>query len=216
MADMTFNWPRLKCPRSMLSPRRPVGAEDIRDLQGGTRARAATVRARDWLQWTDHLAQDLGGDVGIERCGLELFVSEQHLDHADIHLLLEQVGGEAVAQRVHRDALVDARREGRLMHRAVQLSGAQGLDGVQARKQPAALEHLALSSGHSPPGAQPLQQHGREHGVAVLRALALFDAQRHALAVDVTDLERGDFAGAKAGAVGDRESRLVLQVPARG
>ncbi len=32
MADMTFNWPRLKCPR-FISPRRPVGAEDIRDLQ---------------------------------------------------------------------------------------------------------------------------------------------------------------------------------------
>ena len=32
-ADMTFSWPRLKWPRSVLSPRRPVGAEDIRDLQ---------------------------------------------------------------------------------------------------------------------------------------------------------------------------------------
>src|SRR6202790_1951956 len=96
----------------MLAPRRPVGAEDIRDLQGGA------VHARGWcrggtrLQWTDHLTQDLGGDVGVERCRLELLVSEQYLDHADIHLLFEQVGGEAVAERVQRDALVDPRREG--------------------------------------------------------------------------------------------------------
>ena len=40
----------------------------------------------------------------------------------------------------------------------------------------------------SPPGPQPLQQHRAEHGVAILATLALFHAQGHALAVDVTDL----------------------------
>ena len=55
---------------------RPVGAEDIRDLQGG--AIHARLRCRGWagLQWTDHLAQDLGRDVGVERCRLELLVAE--------------------------------------------------------------------------------------------------------------------------------------------
>jgi hypothetical protein len=60
-----------------------------------------------------------------------------------------------------------------------------------------------------------LQQHRREHGVAILRALALFDTQGHALTIDVTDFERRDFTGTKACAVGDRESRLVLQVAGR-
>ena len=45
-----------------------------------------------------------------------------------------------------------------------------------------------------------------------MRALALFDAQRHALAVDVADLERDDLAGAQACAVGNRQRRLVLEV----
>jgi len=161
------------------------------------------------------LAQDLGAHLGIERRGLEFFMSEQHLDHADIHLLLEQVRCEAVPQRVHRDPLVDARSEGGLVHGAVQLPRAQGFDGVQARKEPSALEHLALGFCYPPPGAQPLQQHRREHGVAILRALALFDAQGHAFTINITDLERRHFTGAKAGAVGDREGRLVLQVPAR-
>ena len=77
----------------VLPPRRPVGAEDIRDLQGG-HARALLGSGR--LQRTDHLAQDLGGHLGIERRGLQLLVAEQDLDGADIYLLLEQVRGEAV------------------------------------------------------------------------------------------------------------------------
>ncbi len=98
-----------------------MGAEDIRDLQGG--ALHAQLRCGGtWLQWTDHLAQDLGGDVGVERCCLELLVSKQYPDHADIHLLFEQVGGEAVAQRVQRDLLVDAGREPGLVHGTARFS----------------------------------------------------------------------------------------------
>ena len=60
----------------LLAQSRPVGAENIRDLQGG----AIHARLRCWsgarLQRTDHLAQDLGRDVGIQRCRLELLVAE--------------------------------------------------------------------------------------------------------------------------------------------
>ena len=71
----------------VLPPRRPVGAEDIRDLQGGTIHARLRCRCGPGLQGADHLAQDLGRDMGVERCCLELLVAEQHLDHADIHLL---------------------------------------------------------------------------------------------------------------------------------
>ena len=79
-----------------LPPGRPVGAEDIRDLQGGT-PHGGGLRGWQLLQWTDHLAQQIGGDLGIQRRGLELLVPEQDLDHTDIHLLLQKVGGETVA-----------------------------------------------------------------------------------------------------------------------
>ena len=36
--------------------------------------------------------------MAIASRGLQLAVSEQHLDHADIDLILQQVGGKAVAQ----------------------------------------------------------------------------------------------------------------------
>jgi hypothetical protein len=60
----------------MLTPRRPVGAEDIRDLQGGALHGLLRCGRGTWLQRTDHLAQDLGGHMGIERCGLELLVAQ--------------------------------------------------------------------------------------------------------------------------------------------
>ena len=42
-------------PPLMLSPRRPVAAEDIRDLQGGT-VHGAALRCGAGLQRTDYLA----------------------------------------------------------------------------------------------------------------------------------------------------------------
>ena len=84
----------------------------------------AALRGRQNLQRTDHLAQDLGGHVGIQRRGLELLVPKQHLDHADVDLLLQQVRGEAVPQRVHRHALVDLSRQRGGMNSAIELAGA--------------------------------------------------------------------------------------------
>jgi hypothetical protein len=69
---------------------------------------------------------------------------------------------------------------------------------------------------HAPPHEQALEHDWREHRIAILAALALLDAQRHALAVDIADLERDDLAVAQAGAVGDGQRRLVLEVPRRG
>jgi len=44
-------------------------------------ARAATRGRGTWLQWTDHLAQDIGRNVSIEEV-VSSFCGEQHLDHA--------------------------------------------------------------------------------------------------------------------------------------
>jgi hypothetical protein len=84
--------------------------------------------------------------------------------------------------------------------------------GFKPGKQPAAVEHLALGAGDAPPDAQAFEQHGREHGVAILVPFALFDAQGHALAVDVADLECNDLTGPQSGAVGERQGGLVLEV----
>src|SRR5271170_1357955 len=179
----------------VLSPSRPVGAEDIRDLQG-IAWHDPVLRRSATLKGTQDFAQSLRGDMGIERRGLQFFMSKQHLDGADIFALFEQMGGEGVPQRMHRDALVDARSEGGLMHGAVQLPCAHGVHRIKARKQIAAREDLPLGVGMAPPGAQPLEQEWRQQRVAILLALALLDAQEHALTVNVPDFERDHFADA--------------------
>ena len=67
---------------------RPPGRDVARELRCG---------CGTGLQRTDHLTQDLGGNVGVEGGCLELLVAEEYLDDADIHLLLEQVGGKAMS-----------------------------------------------------------------------------------------------------------------------
>ena len=67
------------------------------------------------------------GDAGVERGRLQLGVSEQHLDHANIDVLLEQMRGEAMPQRMGRHALRDSRQILGGVHGAVELAGHIGL-----------------------------------------------------------------------------------------
>jgi len=90
------------------------------------------------------------------------------------------MGGKGMAQAMWRDPLVDAGGGSGQVHGAVELARGHVVGGVQAREQPTAVPDLALSVAKPPPGAQPLQQHRAEHGVAILAALALLDAQGHA------------------------------------
>jgi len=48
------------------------------------------------LQRTDDFVKEVGSDLGVDHRGVELLVTEQRLDDADVDLLLEQVGREAV------------------------------------------------------------------------------------------------------------------------
>ena len=54
------------------------------------------LRRLQHLQRTDDLAQQVGGDLRVDHRGVEFLVAEQRLDDADVDLLLEQVGREAV------------------------------------------------------------------------------------------------------------------------
>ena len=51
--------------------------------------------------------------------------------------------------------------------------------------------------------------------MAILAALALLDAQHHALAVDVGHLKRGDLRHAQPRTIGDAERRLVFDARCR-
>src|SRR4029077_20913141 len=87
------------------APSRAMGAKDVSDLQArprhaglsGGRRSAREVDAQP-LQWALDVADRVDGDAGVERRRLQLRVSEQNLDYANIDALLEQMGGEAVPQ----------------------------------------------------------------------------------------------------------------------
>src|SRR5580658_5954475 len=115
IADMTLSWPRLTWPALALRHAAPWarktsaisrGGRATRPRSGGRRS-AREVNAQPFQRALD-VADGVDGDAGIERGRLQLGVSEQHLDHADVDVLLEQVGGEAVPQGVWRHALGDA------------------------------------------------------------------------------------------------------------
>ena len=153
------------------------------------------------------------GNAGVKRRGVELGVAEQRLDHADVDALLEQVGGEAVPQRVRRHPLGDPGGLGGGVDDAAELAGRQRLDRVAAGKQPAARQQQAAPSPLAPPGAQQFEQLRRQHRVAVLASLAALDAQQHALGIDIADLERDDFRDAQPGAVGGGEAPPCTSAP---
>src|ERR1700680_3856233 len=111
MADMTLSWPRLTWPAwarrhagpwpRKISATSSAGRIKSRALRGRLHRRDEVLeRARD-------LAECLEGDTGVERRRIELLVPEQHLDDADVGLVLEQVGGKAMPQRVQGHGLVD-------------------------------------------------------------------------------------------------------------
>src|ERR1700680_1373789 len=104
IADITFSWSRLTWPAWALRHAGPRSRKISATSRAGRDTCAAlagrpdfAALERDVLQRAHDLADGLGGDAGIERRRVELGVTEQHLDHADIDVLLEQVGSEAVA-----------------------------------------------------------------------------------------------------------------------
>src|SRR5450432_3611023 len=117
IADITFNWPRLTWPalaRRHAGPwPRKISAtsSDGRDTRRASGWRLG-LRQDDAVERAHDLLDRLGGDARVERRGVELGMTEQHLDHPDIDVLLEQMGGEAVPQGVERHALADLGRVG--------------------------------------------------------------------------------------------------------
>src|SRR6201997_1280537 len=115
IADMTFNCARLACPALAFRHAAPWARKTSATSRGGrvTRPWSAGRRSLRQLdvqpvQRTLDVADRADGDAGVERGRLELGVAEQHLDHANIDALFDQVGRKAVPQRVRRNALGDS------------------------------------------------------------------------------------------------------------
>ena len=80
----------------------PFSAEDVGDLDRGAQAGSVAVlltlhQRRQTFERTGDRADRLGRDAGVERGRVQFAVSQQNLNHANIDILFQQMGGEAVA-----------------------------------------------------------------------------------------------------------------------
>src|SRR3546814_10921578 len=96
-------------------------------------------------------------DGGVMAFGL----SEQRLDDADIDAVLEQVGGEAMAERMRSDALVDIGGLGGFDDDAVELTRAARSCGALSGEEPPVGDEDALLPPRAPPAAPETEQLGR-------------------------------------------------------
>src|SRR5215470_283658 len=103
---------------------------------GGRTRIVAFHQQSEILERTRHRTDRLGGDAGVERGGVQLGVSEQNLDDANVDILLEQVSGKAVPQRVRTDTFLDAGSLRCLMDGPIELARRDGLESVPTGKQP--------------------------------------------------------------------------------
>src|SRR3954447_1470491 len=137
MADMTLSWPRLTWPALAVRQAAPWSRKMSASSRAGRTMSACALcrrlvplqpERRAPIERAHDRADGVGGDPRIKRRGLELGVPEQDLDHADVDVLLQQVGCEAVAQRVRRDPLGDPGPVGGGMDRAVELTRGERVD----------------------------------------------------------------------------------------
>jgi hypothetical protein len=134
-------------------------------------------------------------------------VPEQGLNDPDIGTVLQQVSGEGVAQHVGADPFSEPAALPGLTASGLHGAGADMILVVPGRgKQP-----RAGRTQDAEVGAEEGQQGGRQHGVTVLGALGVFEAQEHALAVDVADFERHRFGDAEPGTIAGQQDGALFE-----
>src|SRR3979409_2010626 len=148
---MNFIWPRLTCPplRHAAPWSRKISATSSagRDMAPLRRRLVFPALLFGFLGLLTGLRQKVerafdagdhaGSDARIARRGVQFVVTQERLDDSDISAALQQVGREAVAQRVQRHALLDPGFIGRLVEQSAQLAGGHRLAQPAARKKPA-------------------------------------------------------------------------------
>src|SRR5262249_3478373 len=128
-----------------IAPCRPVAAEDVRDLQSWAGHAGRLCRRSSYSLWDERrqpvqrahdLPNQVGGHLGVARRRVELGMPEQDLNHANVDVLLEQMGSEAVAQRVRRYPFGQRRQFSGHVADAIELARGHWADAVAPREHP--------------------------------------------------------------------------------
>src|SRR6202030_269465 len=171
------------------------------------------------VEWALDGRDHAGGHARVARCRIELVVTEESLNDADIGPTFEQMGRKTVARRMQRHRLLDAGRVSRLVKQTIELPGRHRLSWLAAREQPALLlrhARIVTSRSHLPPLPQQIERLWRQHDVAVFAPLGLHDADDVLRAVDIANPEPDHLARAQTCAVAESEQYVNLEIPRHG
>ena len=150
--------------------------------------------------------QPFAADVGVALRGRDVAVPEQLLDRAQVGATVEQVGGEAVAQRVR-----VRRRRRPPIDDAANVARGQSASALVA-EQRRVRRAIGLLGQHLPTQREPALQRGgrrlRQRYAALLRSLAPDDDGTTG-EVDRVAVEPAELADPEAGAVEQLEHRIV-------
>jgi len=137
---------------------------------GRDNGRALAGHLQQEVERARHLADRANGDTCVERRRIELLVSEQNLDDPDIGLLLEEMGGKAVPQRMDTDTLGNASACRCHANEPVKVARTDVLPAVAGKQPGLAGRHPSLLARDAPPFAQQLEKVGREDNIPILLA----------------------------------------------
>src|SRR5437763_4936811 len=163
IADMTLSWPRLTWPAwdaRQAGPRRRKMSATSTAGRGNGRASAGHLQQE--VERARHLADRADGDACVQGRRVELLVSQQNLDDPDIGLLLQEMRGEAVPQRMNTNALGNAGARRRQANQPMELARTHVLPAVAGQQPGLAGMHPSLLARDAPPLAQSLEQGGRK------------------------------------------------------
>ena len=162
------------------------------------------------IERTCQVADSAQCDAGVVVGRFDPRMAKQHLNDPDVGLVLQQMTGEGMAQRMGRDALLDPSNLGCAPHRPADDVGGERIARDHAGEQP------VFGMGKAVPFSQHRQQVGRQHDVTVLVALGLLDADHHSGGVEVADLEIDQFGDAQSGGVTGAQYDLVFEAGSGG
>jgi len=216
MAVMTRRWARLRwawfAARQPAPWRRKTSATS---RIGRGIAGVSGWRCRFHIQKFERTL-DLPDGVDCHTCvaggGRNVTMAEQILDHVNVDALFQEMGREAVAQRVHGDCLVEACGLRRLAASSFQRARRNRPRRIRAGKKP------MLKMGPLPIGAEDAEQLLGQHDIAIFAPLGLPNDYDHPRAVDIAAGQLHDLGHTETGGIDRDESRprddRCRQVPA--
>src|ERR1700738_3068266 len=233
IALMTFIWSRLTWPAlarrhaapwsRKISATSKAGRGMAADRSSRLRCLASLpgrpARLAQQVEWALDGRDHAGGHTRVARCRVELVMTKESLNDADIGPTFEQMGRKTVAQRMQRHCLLDAGRVSRLVKQTIELPGRHRLSWLAAREQPALLlrhARIVTSRSHLPPLPQQIERLWRQHEVAVFAPLGLREQNDVRLLADITNPEPDHPPRAQTCTVAESEQYVNLEIPRHG